>query len=459
MKLSVRTRLTLGNVGLLALALLAFGGATRFVVGRVLWDGLDQTLVAQAEHDATLGPGRPGGPDDGPGQPPFGGPPRLRRPNPAELGLLLHPRHWSFDHDNDNALWSTAGLEAAKVGKSEFGRGEENGLELRTYTTPRKDRNGEIVGAIQTAIPTGQTQATLDSVTYSLVLLLPALCLVAGLGGIWLTSRALAPIRQLTEAASHIEAEKLSERLPDSGGGDELDQLTQMLNRSLGRLDDAFTRQKQFTAHASHELRTPLATIKTALGLLRRSDLPPALRDEAIASADDATDRANRLIGDLLFLARSQNGALPVRRASLKLAETLSAAVPAPATLEISPTLAFATDRDLLLRLISNLVSNALRHTPPEGKVVVHATRNGDTLTLTVTDTGTGIAPEHLEKLGQPFYRPDTARTRDDGGIGLGLSICHAIAAALGGTLTLQSEPGKGTTATVTLHQSEPTIF
>jgi two-component system sensor histidine kinase BaeS len=133
------------------------------------------------------------------------------------------------------------------------------------------------------------------------------------------------------------------------------------------------------------------------------------------------------------------------------LAETLSAVVPAPATLEISPTLNFTTDRDLLLRLVSNLVSNALRHTPPEGKVVVHATRNGDILTLTVTDTGIGIAPEHLEKLGQPFDRPDTARTRDDGGIGLGLSLCHAIADALGGTLTLQSELGKGTTATVTL--------
>lgn len=456
MKLSVRTRLTLGNVGLLALALLAFGGATRFVVGRVLWGGLDQALVAQAERDAAMGPGRPsgpGGPDEGPAPPPFGRPPGQRRPTPAELGLLLHPRHWNFDNDNgsDNALWSTAGLESARAGKSTFGAGEERGLALRTYTLPMRDRQGEIVGAVQTAIPTGQTQATLDSVTYSLVLLLPALCLVAGLGGLWLTSRALAPIRQLTEAASQIEAEKLSERLPESGGGDELDHLTKMLNRSLGRLDDAFTRQKQFTAHASHELRTPLATIKTALGLLRHPDIPPALRDEAIASADDATDRANRLIGDLLFLARSQNGALPVRRTSLKLAETLRAVVPAPATLEISPTLSFTTDRDLLLRLVSNLVSNALRHTPPEGKVAVHATRNGDTLTLTVTDTGAGIAPEHLEKLGQPFYRPDTARTRDDGGIGLGLSLCHAIAAALGGTLTLQSELGKGTTATVTL--------
>ncbi|WP_309720047.1 ATP-binding protein [Armatimonas sp.] len=458
MKLSVRTRLTLGNVGLLALALLAFGGATRFVIGRVLWGRLDEMLVQQAQNDASRqrqqGPSGPmgmgfEGPPRGFGGPPPGAP----RPRPGELGLLLRPRHWSFDNNNtnDEAPWSTESLGEAKRVKPVFGRGEEDGQALRTYTLPMKDPEGNLHGAVQTAIPTGPTEAALASVTYSLVLLLPVLCLVAGLGGLWLTSQALAPIRQLTEAASHIEAENLAERLPEPGGGDELDQLTKMLNRSLGRLDDAFTRQKQFTAHASHELRTPLATIKTALGLLRHPDIPPALRDEAIASADDATDRANRLIGDLLFLARSQNGALPVRRASLKLAETLRTVVPAPASLEISPTLTFVTDRDLLLRLVSNLVSNALRHTPPEGKVAVHATRNGDILTLTVTDTGAGIAPEHLEKLGQPFYRPDTARTRDDGGIGLGLSLCHAIAAALGGTLTLQSELGKGTTATVTL--------
>ena len=458
MRISVRTRLTIGSVSLLALALLAFAGATRFVVGRVLWGRLDEMLIQQAKHDsermARRGPNGPDGPE-GPGRPPrgFDGPPGAPRPRPAELGLLLQPRHWNFDNDDTDgqAPWSTASLGTAKKGTAVFGKGEEDGMELRTYTLPLTDPEGHTHSAVQTAIPTGPTEAALASVTYSLVLLLPVLCLVAGLGGLWLTSRALAPIRQLTEVASHIEAENLAERLPEPGGGDELDQLTKMLNRSLAQLHDAFTRQKQFTSHASHELRTPLATIKTALGLLRRADLPPALRDEAISSADDATDRANRLVGDLLFLARSQNGAFPVRRTEVRLAEALLAAVPAPATLEVFPTLTFATDRDLLVRLVSNLVSNALRHTPPEGKVAVHATRDGTTLVLTVSDTGCGIAPEHLEKLGQPFFRPDTARTRDDGGAGLGLSICHAIATALGGTLTIQSTPGKGTTVTAIL--------
>lgn len=456
MTVSIRTRLTIGSVGLLALALLAFAAATRLVVGQVLWGRLDQMLAQQAEQAAHAmernEPGEPGGPENPPprefGPPP--GPPGAPRPRPGELGLLLRPRRWRFDTGESPEPWSTTGLEKARLGQEHWGSGEEDGQELRTYTLPVSD-HGETVGAVQTAIPTGPTEAALASVTYSLVLLLPALCLVASLGGLVLTSRALAPVRRLTDAASQIAAEKLSDRLPEPGGNDELDQLTQMLNRSLGRLEEAFTRQKQFTAHASHELRTPLATIKTALGLLRHPELPPTLRDEAISSADDATDRASRLIGDLLFLARSQNGALPVRRTKLPLAETLQAVVPAPARLEIAPELYVTTDRDLLLRLVSNLVSNALRHTPPDGEVMVRASRTGETLTLTIADTGSGIAPEHLEKLGQAFYRPDTARTRDDGGVGLGLSICHAIAAALGGSLTLQSQPGKGTTATVTL--------
>lgn len=464
MRLSVRTRLTMGNVGLLALALLGFATATRLVIGKVLKERQEQLLIAQAEPMANAMarglPGGEGGPEgprperDGPpgsGERERGGPPGFGRPRPADFGLPLRPRRWNFDRNEGQTAWSDAGLEAARQGKATWNHAESEGVEVLTYTRPVYGPEGHLLGAVQTAAPTGPVEAALSSVTYSLVLLLPILCLFAGLGGLWLTSRALAPVRQLTEAASHIEAEKLGERLPEPGGGDELDQLTQMLNRSLARLDDAFTRQKQFTSHASHELRTPLATIKTALGLLRRSDLPPALRDEAIASADDATDRANRLVGDLLFLARSQNGALPVRRTPLKLAEVLRAAVPSPAQLEIAPTLEFPTDRDLLLRLVSNLVSNALRHTPPDGLVTVQAQREGDSLVLTIRDTGAGIAPEHLERLGQPFYRPDTARARDDGGIGLGLSICHAIAEALGGTLRLTSEPGKGTLATVTL--------
>lgn len=462
MRLSVRTRLTMGNVGLLALALLGFATATRLVIGKVLQERQEQLLIAQAEPLANAmarglpgGEGGPEGPrperDVPPGERERGGPPGFGRPRPADFGLPLRPRRWNFDRNEGQVAWSETGLEAARQGKPTWNQGESEGVEVLTYTRPVYALDGHLLGAVQTAAPTGPVEAALSSVTYSLVLLLPILCLFAGLGGLWLTSRALAPVRQLTEAASHIEAEKLGERLPEPGGGDELDQLTQMLNRSLARLDDAFTRQRQFTSHASHELRTPLATIKTALGLLRRSDLPPALRDEAVASADDATDRANRLVGDLLFLARSQNGALPVRRTPLPLAEVLSAAVPPPAQLEIAPSLVFSSDRDLLLRLVGNLVSNALRHTPPEGLVVVQAEPHGDGLTLTVRDTGAGIAPEHLERLGQPFYRPDSARARDDGGVGLGLSICHSIALALGGSLTIESTLGKGTVATVTL--------
>jgi len=463
MKLALRTRLTLGSAGLLAVALLAFLGAARYVSGQVLWERLDRMLIEQAEEVSRrmiLGePIRPEGPPqfrpDGPGP---NGPPGFPPARRDELGLLRPPRRWRFDGNEQSVAWAPLGFEVARTGQPHWDEvnGEEEGSRLRVYSTP-VFAGQEQIGIVQTAIPIGPTEAALASVTYSLLVLLPVIGLVAVLGGMVLTRRALAPVRQLTETAAQIAPSSLSQRLPEPGGGDEFDALTKMLNGMLGRLDDGFTRQKQFTSHASHELRTPLASLKMALGLLQRSDLPPALQKEALQGANDAVDRANRLISDLLLLTRTDNGQLPVRRTEVVVQEALEAAVqqaraghsdPIAAPVLISTDqLTLHTDRDLLLRLVSNLVSNALRHTPAEGRIEVRLVQN----TLTVADTGGGIAPEHLERLGQPFYRPDVARAREDGGVGLGLSICHGIARTLGGTLTLASTPGQGTAVTVSL--------
>ena len=114
------------------------------------------------------------------------------------------------------------------------------------------------------------------------------------------------------------------------------------------------------------------------------------------------------------------------------------------------------TDPKLLHRVVVNLVSNALRHTSAEGKVTIGATLT-DSLVLTITDTGEGIALEHLERLGEPFYRPDASRAREQGSVGLGLALCKEIVNTLGGTLTIQSTLGVGTTVTVTLRQTIPT--
>lgn len=480
MRLSLRTRLALGNTGLLALALLAFAGATRYVIGQVLQERLDRMLVEQAESVSRgmrqgRGPERNGPPQFRPNDrpPEFRDPNRPERGGPGpngppgfpparqdELGLLRRPRIWHFGDEQQPKPWAPQGFEIARTGNPHWDQVEDEGSTLRVYSLPIFDQ-GEQIGAVQTAISTGPLEAALASVTYSLLLLLPAIGIFAGLGGVLLTRRALAPVRQLTDSAAQIAPSNLDQRLPEPGGDDEFDALSKMLNGMLARLEDAFARQKQFTSHASHELRTPLAAIKMATNLLQRSDLPPALRKEALDGIEDSADRANRLVSDLLFLTRAENATLPVRLTNVDLKETLETAVQqaraghqdpvaAPVLYELGASQT-KTDRDLLVRLVSNLVSNALRHTPPEGKITLSTRQSANTLVLTLTDTGHGIGAEHLSRLGQPFYRPDIARARDDGGAGLGISICHAIAGSLGGTLTIESTSGQGTTVTLQL--------
>ena len=164
---------------------------------------------------------------------------------------------------------------------------------------------------------------------------------------------------------------------------------------------------------------------------------------------------------DLLLLARGESGSLPVQRETVALAALfgslissarLSADGPqAQVRTEIAAALTLSTDPHLLGRLVGNLLENALRHTPPGGCVTLSAHRAPGGLMIAVADTGEGIAPEHLARLFEPFYRVDPARARASGGAGLGLSIARALAESLGGTLSLASSPGRGTTATLVL--------
>ncbi|MBC7805570.1 MAG: HAMP domain-containing histidine kinase [Akkermansiaceae bacterium] len=298
----------------------------------------------------------------------------------------------------------------------------------------------------------------IDSALYSLLL---PLALVAAVIGAVLTEMALAPIRQLARVVGTIEPTDLSARLPEPGGNDAFDRLAKLMNALLGRLEGAFARQRRFTGAASHELRTPLAVIKSATSLLLENpeSLTP-LQHRALDRADQSADRANRLVTDLLTLARTENDSLPLRLASLDVAEivreTISEAktvhgdTTVPVVCDIAEETVLSTDPDHFRRLLQNLLSNALRHTT-RGQITVAATISPGLFHLTVRDTGEGIAPEALSRLGEPFYRRDVSRAREQGGAGLGLSLCNGIVAALNGTINIESILDQGTIVTVTL--------
>jgi heavy metal sensor kinase len=353
------------------------------------------------------------------------------------------------------AVYSEEGQRAAQTGRSLFTEGTWGDGAVRVFSAPIW-RDGKIIGVVQTAAPLAETRRAMAGVTRTLLLLMPAALLLAGLGGAFLTERSLRPVREITDAARNIGASNLTARLPVRGR-DEFAQLAEMLNGMLGRIEDAFSRQKRFTADASHELKTPLSIIKVSSSMALEERMTPEEYQQSLRAIDRATDRANRVVQDLLLLARSDNGSLPLHPVTLSVEDVLDEArdsLPGsgvPITMDVTPGLVVRADRHHVARLLTNLLENARRHTPADGEILVAARRDGAFAEILVADTGEGIPAEHLPHIGEPFYRVDAARTRDKGGTGLGLAICRTIAQAHGGTLTVESTVGEGTKVRVHL--------
>lgn len=329
--------------------------------------------------------------------------------------------------------------------------------ETRSFTFPVPSDVGPLVW--QSTESLAPTNKAIDQFTRSLLTMIPLAALIASAGGLFLTGRALQPVRAATDAANNIEASDLSKRLPVSGI-DEFARLATTFNGMLERLEAAFERQQRFVADASHEIKTPLTVIKanTSLALGDRN-LPADIR-ETLVEIDDATDRTTRIVQDMLLLARSDAEQLALKPESVEIPRLLaSLAAEAPRLRENAATvridapgsLSVTADPHHLRRLLTNLLDNALRHTPSSGSVTFSAKEEGPFVTLSVRDTGEGIPPEHLPHLGERFYRVDASRVRSAGGTGLGLTIARAIAEAHGGTLSIASAPGEGTNVSVVL--------
>lgn len=424
--MSLRARLTLWNVLVLAILLILMGAALRARVQARLEAGINRELAKRGQffpRNRAVFPPRSFSGRRGSGFPIFtasGVPIQGRQiaPDPYILPTVLKRKQPTF---------TTRGL-------------------LRIYSLPLETNEGP--GVYQTSESLAPVEQEVNKLTGELLTLLPFGLLAAALGGLFLTERALRPIETLRKAAASIQASDLSQRL-EVQGRDELARLSVTFNEMLARLETAFERQRQFVADASHELRTPLTTILAAseLGLADVTASEKNLR--LFGRIEEATQRTVRLVQNLLILARSDSGALVVNSAELPV-ERLFESVAAEAYL-LHPTgarLLLQTngevlygDGPLLFQLLFNLTDNALRHTPPEGSVTLAATPEG----IVVTDTGTGISPEHLPYLTERFYRVDSARARKNGGTGLGLAICKSIAEAHGGTLVFESTLGVGT--------------
>lgn len=296
--------------------------------------------------------------------------------------------------------------------------------------------------------------AILDDFRRLLLWMIPAVLALACVGGYWLSSRALAPVDEITSVAKTISVQNLSRRIASPETGDELQRMAETWNQVLDRLESAVQRIRQFTSDASHELRTPLTLIRATAELALRREREPEEYRASLRQVASEAEHMTVLTEQLLTLARADTHGLEMALTATDLNQLVNSVVEQNAALALEkgvtlrartaaqPAVA-AADAAGLRRVLLILVDNALKHTPAGGAVTLSARVVGSYVVLTVEDTGEGIAAGALPHLFERFYRADEARGSGNG-FGLGLAIAQAIAAAHGTSITVVSAPGAG---------------
>jgi signal transduction histidine kinase len=333
------------------------------------------------------------------------------------------------------------------------------------YLVVPVDGAGPSVGGLLVATPTRQASFGPTDLLRSMLLIAPVILVSAGLVGYWLAGTSLRPVEGIMDEVDAIsDGRSLHRRLAVPLSGDEMARLALTVNGMLARLEQSFASLHRFTADASHELKTPLMVLRAGV---ERALVHPGVPSEILQSLDETLAQINQMtemVENLLTLARADEGRAPlaVEECDLRdlvadVAETAGilgeeAGVSAVHTMPGTPV-RLAVDRHRLREMLLNMVTNAIKYTPRGGAVALSLEEKDDAILFTVRDTGIGIAAGDLPHIFERFWRADPARSRtgDRPGIGLGLAITKWIVEAHGGSITVQSRPGRGTMFTVRL--------
>jgi len=452
---SFRAKLIAANVAVLLIVLVSFGATTAVLTERAVLGNIDRDLTVFLE--------RMRGPGSGPGGPGMRGQNMAPRGDARMLNDPLAPR--AIDAEGrvtpDQPVLSEPGFRAAAQAARDYRTVEFDGAQVRVVSLRRQTPSGGWQ-VVQAGRDLTETHALLAQQRNVLLLMLPVAVLVAALGGAFLVRRALKPVEDVTHAAEKIGAEDLSMRL-DVHGDDELAKLAQTFNGMIERLDLSFTdlegafeNQKRFVADASHELRTPLSRVKLLTSASLTQQTSEAEKTEALRGIDAAADDMARLIEGLLALARADAGSIALGSGAIDVADCASRAVKSLVDdprirVDVAAGTKARGDADAVQRILTNFLTNAQRYTDPHGRITVSAKTEGEHVRITVRDDGEGIPAEHLEHVTERFYRVDSSRNRADGGTGLGLAICASLAAAMQGSIEIESTSGQGTSASLIL--------
>jgi two-component system, OmpR family, sensor kinase len=464
--MSIRLRLTLWYVLLLAVILIVFSGALYSILSLSLYSEVDRTLETRAAEvqrgaDAALqiqsdvrqllARGR----FFLPGADVFSTPGIY-----VQIMTLDGTAVSRSDNLSDQTLSITSAvLDRVAQGSSIYTNSEAAKVQLRTFVAPLNAR-GQIIGMIVVAQSLQSVNDTLSRLATLLGFGTIGGLLLAFIVGAFLARRALAPIDHMTQSARSISsAGDLTRRIQQPKTRDEVGRLAMTFNDMLGRIEELFRAQQRILADVSHELRSPLTAIRGNLDLLRRGAFEnSAERDASLAAIDSESARMQRMVQDLLLLAQADAG-VEIRKQPVEL-DTILLDVYRQARLKaggVKVTLGSEDqaqvlgDPDRLKQLFTNLLDNAIKYTPNGGEVTVSLVRDTQWVHVAIADTGTGIPEADLPKIFERFYRVDKARSRDRGGTGLGLSIVKWIVDAHDGHIDVKSEVGKGSTFTVSL--------
>ena len=451
----IRLRLTAWYFGVMLLALSLYGAAmylaVRMAIGQAAEHDLHLRLAGAEEFLRRHVPQSP--------------PDRLRREIREHAGMRPGGELLQVGTDTGELLFQSEAMRQLGISLDQWRSvGPPSGATLSIRGTPVKLLTEWIVVdgrryGLQVAEPMAQSFTVLRRFGWLLLGSIPALVILASIGGYAISGRALSPIHRITEDARSITADRLSKRLEVPRSHDEVRSLSLTLNAMIDRLEQAFLKIRHFTADASHELRTPVSLIRSTaeFALMAKRDedtYRAALRDNL-----EEAERMTLLIEDMLTLARadSDEPALPLSETDLAgpLEEAFHQAMPFGAANRIQMRLELAGepmkvrgDAAALRRLFLILIDNGVKYTLPGGWLSVTGKRCAAEIVVQVSDSGIGISAEDLPNIFERFYRADKAHSHKSGA-GLGLSIASCIVESHGAKIHVESEPGRGSAFTI----------
>ncbi|MBI3083973.1 MAG: HAMP domain-containing protein [Candidatus Omnitrophica bacterium] len=382
------------------------------------------------------------------------------------LGRDLYVR--VFDH-NGELIYEAAGLPPELAGRfhaaSETVTAHPTTLRLPGHGLWRMVRrevqeNGKSLYVGHVAIPLRGVHQALAKLLVILLLIVPAILLLSSAGAWLLLNRALSPLQEAIQTAQVIQARDFSQRLRVPKTGDEVQVLAETFNEMIERLQRSFERMQQFISDASHELRTPLTILKGEIELGLKT-CPRSDRCDILAACSSEISRMSRLVETLLFLSNTDAEKVALDLKPIRL-DRLMADMAEQAQILAEPkhihvelingaNTILHGDEMKLRRLLLNLSDNAVKYTPEGGRIILRSRPENGCAEIQVADTGIGIEAHDLPRIFDRFYRVDQSRSRAEGGYGLGLAICKWIAEAHGGSIHVESSPGKGSTFSVRL--------